>query len=287
MVGLEAGQSMNVVFHMWSFWVFVAVLFVTIRGLLNPDPRKIISDHVVYIHATLGMGKTALAAHWVRSVLARSWVDVALARVLRRQLALLPVVYSTFELVGAEPLDLRSGVWPSTRGAKIVIDELLLLESNDLVPLPWFSRGCTLARQLGQQVCIISQASRLPNRLRKFQGTVGLWVTMKGVSFGKRGRLVIVKRATEPFVRRTKGFKAEGQKTSLVWVPGVVFAGYNSRKIYGYTVDLDGSWLDLEAASNAVGVDNQGAAHVPPTRSEAGAAHAPKKPRVHRVKRAA
>lgn len=273
------------ILSMWSFWVFIAVMFVTIRGLLNPDPKSIISDHVVYIHATLGMGKTALAAHWVRSVLARSWVDGLLARVLCRPLPPLPVVYSTFELVGAEPLDLRSGVWPSTRGAKIVIDELLLLESNDLVPLPWFSRGCTLARQLGQQVCIISQASRLPNRLRKFQGTVGLWVTMKGVSFGRRGRLVIVKRATEPFVRRTKGFKADGQKTSVVWIPGVVFAGYNSRKIYGYTVDLDGSYIDFQTEENAQGVDNQGAAHVPSARAR-GAAYAPKKPRVHRVNRA-
>lgn len=265
------------IFSMWSFWVFVAVMFVIIRGLFNPDPRKIISDHVVYIHATLGMGKTALAAHWVRAVVSRSWADPLISRLLRRPLPALPVVYSTFDLACADPLDLRSGVWPSTRGAKIVIDELLLLESNDLVPLAWFSRGCTLARQLGQQVCIISQASRLPNRLRKFQGTVGLWVTMKGVSFGRAGRLLIVKRATEPFVRRTKGFKAEGQKTSMVWIPGRVFSSYNSRKIYGYTVDLEGNWIDLEAASNAVGVDNQGAAHAPVKL---------KPKRVHRVKRA-
>lgn len=240
--------------------VLLLVVF-ALRMWVNPDPRRVMDDHVMYIHATLGMGKTALAAHWARRVLhPYSWFDRLLSLATRRPLKPVPLVYSTFDLAGCTPLDLRAGGWPSERGAKIVIDEILLLESNDLLPVEWFSRGCTLARQLGQQVVLISQASRLPNRLRKFQGTVGTWYTMKGVSVGKLGRLVICKRATEPFVRRTKGFRADGQKTSLIWVPGAVFRSYNSRKIYGYTVDTDGSWIDLQTAANAAGVDNQGAA---------------------------
>lgn len=272
--------------YQWS--LFVVLVSMALKLWFNPDPRKIVGDHVVYIHATLGMGKTALAAHWVHRVLnPYNPLHRLLSALYRRPLRPVPVVFATFELRGARPLSLGAP-WPSERGAKIVIDEILLLESNDLLRIEWFSRGCTLARQLGQQVVLISQASRLPPKLRKFHGTIGLFVTMKGVSFGSLGRIIFTKRAAEPFVRRSKGFKADGQKTAAVWIPGSVFTTYNSRKIYGYTVDEAGQWIDREAETNAAGVNNQGAAYAPEAKPTA-AAHEPlklKPKRVHRVKRA-
>lgn len=277
-------------------WLLGACLLVAlvmvVRAWLNPDPRRLFNDHVHFISATLGMGKTALAAHWVAAVLRPPSAFVLfLLRTMRKVPKPLPVVYSTFVLTGATPLDLTSGKWPTTRGAKIVIDEYLLLESNDLIPMEWLSKGLTLARQLGQQVAVISQSSRLPSRHKKFQGTIGLYMTMKGVSFGKLGRLVIVKRAQEPFIRRPKGFKADGQKTSFVWVPGSVFASYTSRMIFGYTVDLDGRWLDVLDGENMAAEQLEqavSAAHAPtvPEGGRRGARAVGKPRRVHRVKSA-
>lgn len=271
------------------------VLYV-IRSIINPDPRRVLHDHVMYLHGTLGTGKTAIAAHWAASLQAPPPLTRRLVlKLFRRQLPPVPPIYSSFELAGAKPLDLRSGIWPTERGARIIIDEVLLLEGNGLLPVAWFAKGCTLARQMGQQVLILSQASRVEGKFKKFQGTFGLWLRVTGVSIRPWGRLVFVRYASEPFRRMPKGHKAYGQKLALVWVPKSAFQSYNSRKIYGYTAELDGSWLDLDMSANAATVDNQGnpvlpvggAAHVY-GRSPDAAHVTPTKPkRVHRVKKAA
>lgn len=275
--------------------IVVVALVLLVRHFVNPDPRRVLSDHVMYLHGTLGTGKTAIAAHWSATLQARPPLSTRfVARLFRRPLPTAPVVYASFELAGALPLDLRSGIWPTERGARIIIDEVLLLEGNGLLPVAWFAKGCTLARQMGQQVLILSQASRVEGKFKKFQGTFGLWLRVTGISIRPWGRLVFVKYAGEPFRRMPRGHKAYGQKLAFVWVPRSAFESYNSRKIYGYTAELDGSWLDLGLAENGSTVDNQGqevlpvggAAHV--YAQSADAAHVtPKKKRVHRVKRAA
>ena len=239
-------HSLSHSFGLPHIGIIIFCLCLLVRAWINPDPRRLMDDHVMYVSATLGMGKTGLAAHWAQQFLKpRPLFDRLLFRLARRPLPEPVPVYSTFVMFGCRPLDLRDGGWPTERGAKIIIDEILLLESNDLLPVEWFSRGCTLARQLEQQVVLISQASRLPNKLKKFQGTIGLFLTMKGFAIGKLGRVIVLKRASEPFIRRAKGFKADGQKKVIIFIPRRAFDSYISRKIYGYTVDTAGEWLDI------------------------------------------
>lgn len=220
--------------YMKILYIFSA--FICLIGVFSsfvPSSRAMFTDHVHFVHATLGAGKTSLV------------VAFALQEMKRND----RLVYSTFFLEGAKPLNLREKTWPNERGALIIIDELLLLDSNNLIPLQWFSRGATLCRQLGQQLVIISQDSRLPNRLRPFRGTIGLYLTMTGFKwFG--GRLIILKRSCEPFVRRSKGFKAAGQKTAYIYLNQNVFKAYNSRMIYGYTVDNQLNWLTEDDLAN-------------------------------------
>lgn len=235
--------------HLPAFWAMIFVVFLWVITIVNPHPSKIFTDHVHYIHATLGKGKTALAAHYAAELQRESRLDKWLRKLLKKPPKKLRSIYSTFVLDGTQPLNLKEARWPDEAGALIIIDEILLLESNDLLPAQWFSRGCTLARQLQQQVILISQASRLPRKLDKYKGTIGLWMIVDGISFPS-GRLVFVTRSGEPFVRRARGHKSHGSQRFIMWIPSSVFGSYNSRRIYGYTCDNDGDWIDPDMSIN-------------------------------------
>ena len=228
--------------------IVVAVMWLI--TVINPRPSRVFTDHVHYIHATLGKGKTALAAHYAAELQRQEpKIDRWLRKLLKKPPKAQCPIYSTFVLDGARPLNLREARWPQEAGALIIIDEILLLESNDLLPAQWFSRGCTLARQLQQQVILISQASRLPRKLDKYKGTVGLWLIVDGISLPS-GRIVVVTRSGEPFVRRARGHRSHGSQRYIMWIPASVFKRYDSRRIYGYTCDNSGDWIDTDMSVN-------------------------------------
>lgn len=201
-----------------------------ILGFINRSSADIFDSHVHFIHAPLGHGKTSVVMQFIND----TFDDPKMSEW---------KVLTTFHAEGTIPFDLRLGVWPSVENAIIVIDEYLLLESNNMIPLEILSLGATLARQLKQKIIIISQHSRLATRHAKFQGTIGAFFVIRSAKLPfKQGRIAMMKKSGEPFRRGSKGYKASGQKTFLKWIKAETFTSYESRKIYGYTCNLNGEW---------------------------------------------
>lgn len=213
-----------------GYLIGVVGLLPWFMGFINRSSANIFDSHVHFIHAPLGNGKTSVVMQYVNDTFA----DPKMADW---------KILTTFYAEGTIPFDLRLGVWPSVENAIIVIDEYLLLESNDMIPLEILSLGATLARQLGQKIIIISQHSRLATRHQKFQGTIGAFFIIRSMKLPfKLGRMAMMKKSGEPFRRASKGYKASGQRTFLKWIKADTFSSYQSRKIYGYTCDLNGDW---------------------------------------------
>lgn len=202
----------------WIVASFLLAIIVFVASQLAGAPSRIL-DHVTYLSGTLGTGKT-------------SYVALVAAELRRREIPYL----ATFALKGAIPFDLDLDEWPEEEGIVIFLDELLLLEANDFIDWGKFSDGLALARQKGQQVVILSQAHR-PG-WGKVTGTIGTYCIIRGFSFGKLGRLVQIRRSSEPFTR-INGYKAPGIVRTWHWIPGSIFATYNSKLIYGYTCDKE------------------------------------------------
>jgi hypothetical protein len=200
-------------------WILAAlvlggVLFLAIN--IAGSPSRLL-DHVTYISGTLGTGKTSYAALVARECRAKN-IDY----------------YSTFVLDGAFPLDLDLDEWPETPQITIILDELLLLEANKFIDWGKFADGLALARQKEQRVIILSQAHR-PG-WGKVSGTIGTYGIVRGWSLGMIGRLIQMRRSSEPF-SRIAGYRAPGTVRSWHWIPASVFKDYNSKMIFGYTCD--------------------------------------------------
>lgn len=209
-------------------WIAASVvLFIVfiLAGAVLGSPSRIL-DHVTYISGTLGTGKTSYAALVARECRKRGIS-----------------YYSTFALEGAVPYDLDADEWPEEAGITIILDELLLLEANKFIDWGKFADGLALARQKEQRVIILSQAHR-PG-WGKVSGTIGTYCIVRGWSFGKLGRLIQMRRSSEPFTR-IMGYKAPGTLRTWHWIPGSVFAEYRSKLIFGYTCDIDLQKFDRE-----------------------------------------
>lgn len=202
----------------WFLYFFILAAVFWLVAVLFGSPSRIL-DHVTYVSGTLGTGKTSYAA--------------LVARECRRKGI---KYYSTFDLKGATPYDLDADEWPDEAQITIILDELLLLEANKFVDWGKFSDGLALARQKEQRVIILSQAHR-PG-WGKVSGTIGTYAIVRGWSFGKLGRLIQMRRSSEPFTRMF-GYKAPGILRSWHWIPGSVFSEYRSKLIFGYTCDKD------------------------------------------------
>lgn len=228
--------------NQWGYVIGIALALPLILSLLNPPTRKIFDSYVHFISGPLGASKTGLVTQFARDMMAdpkmSEWK-----------------IFTTYVCDQTIPFDLRLGIWPNVPKALIIIDEYLLLESNDMIPLEVLSFGSTLARQLEQQIVIISQHSRLAKRHQKFQGTIGAFFTVKSFPVFRYGRIAFVVKSAEPFIRRAKGYKAAGQKFMFKWIPASTYNSYVSRKIYGYTANAKGDWLN-EASEKLVGFDD-------------------------------
>lgn len=203
---------------LWLFYAILLFCLLYVVSQLSSSPSRVL-DHVTYLSGTLGTGKTSFAS-LIAAECRKNGTDY----------------YSTFCLNGAIPLDLDTDPWPSESGIFIILDELLLLEANSFIDWGKFSDGLALARQKGQRVLILSQAHR-PG-WGKLTGTIGVFCIIRGWSLGRLGRIVQIRRSSEPFTR-LYGFKAPNQHRSWHWIPSRVFDDYDSKLIFGYTCNSE------------------------------------------------
>lgn len=281
--------------YLWGSFVLVLAFFLKV---FQGDPMRWLG-HITYISGALGTGKTSFVA-LVASILRRRKIKF----------------YSTFALEGATPFDLSEDEWPQEADIFIFLDELLALEEQDFIDFGQLSDGLAFARQKGQKVILLSQSHR--PQWGKLSGTIGVYCVTKGITLGPFGRLNFMRWASEPFTRM-HGFRAPGALRSFIWIPASVFRSYNSKLIFGYTCLPDLSPIPrheleprrirraarrllrkerarLMAKEEAARIQQYeaqlaaNAAHETTAASAVGgAAHVeplPRKPRVHRVKRA-
>jgi hypothetical protein len=206
-------------------FIGMGLTVIFIAGLFRPVKL----DHVNYISGGLGAGKTSLA------------VWLAVTRYRKRE----AVIISNFQLEGVPhiPLDTTDSRWPRVRGAIIILDEMLQLHGRKKLQPEWFAEGLTMARQFEQTVLILSQ-THLPRFMQAYRGTIGQFIVVQGISFGKLGRLIMVRRSAEQFERR-KGYKGLNIVRSMHWVPGWAW------KMYHTPLRIHGLWMpELEAQAD-------------------------------------
>lgn len=212
---------------MWSNWPWyyyipgTLIILLAVLSAMTAHPVKMLS-WVNYLSGTLGTGKTSFVA-LISTYLYERGIPY----------------YATFELFGAIPFDLSTDDWPEDEGCWIFIDETLLMKSVDFLPDDKMGVGCTLARQNNQHLVLIGQGHR-PSFNKKYWGTIGLWLHVSGFTWFRAGRVIQMRRSEDPF-NRTRGFRNHSMKRSFHFIPAAVFSLYNSRRIFGLTVDKEGN----------------------------------------------
>lgn len=213
------------IFWTYAPWAFGIFLLFWLWDATRPNPLRLIA-HVNYISGTLGTGKTSFVA--------------LCARHLRKKKIRF---YSTFQLEGAIPFNMDTDDWPDDEGVWIFIDELLALESKGFIDKEKLADGCAFARQNEQYLIFLSQNHR-PDFPRPIWGTIQRWFIVSSINaFG--GKISMLRRSDNPFIRR-QSFKGENVKRFFFFIPGSIFKSYNSKVIYGYTYNSDGTKMKFK-----------------------------------------